>query len=143
VEYPLIFTQDDEEATVIGFDSSALPSAIEPIVQSAISSVSGNFATTEQLEKKYDTSSFASISGNFLTAVPDEYATEQYVKESVSGKYDTSAFQSISGNFLTAVPVGTMNTASFGFNPSGQISSYGNSAFAGQSIDYTLIIEDL
>ena len=145
VESPLIFTQDDEEATIIGFDSSALPSAVGPIVQSAISSISGDFATKEDVEKKYDTSSFASISGNFLTAVPEGYATEQYVNDSISGKYDTSAFQSVSGNFLTAVPAGTMNTASFGFNSSGQIVSYGNSAFAGQGagVDYILIIEDL
>ena len=143
VESPLTFVQDDEEATIIGFDSSALPAVVDPIVQSTISA--GDFATHEDVEKKLDISSFSSVSGNFLTAVPDGYATEQYVNDSISGKYDTSAFQMVSGNFLTAVPAGTMNTASFGFNSLGQIVSYGNSAFAGQGqgVDYTLIIEDL
>ena len=50
VEYPLTFTQDDEEATIIGFDETVLPGIIEPlaedIVMSAVSSVSGNFATS-------------------------------------------------------------------------------------------------
>lgn len=37
VEAPLTFMQDDEEATIIGFDDSTLPPIIEPMVKSAIS----------------------------------------------------------------------------------------------------------
>lgn len=46
VEAPLTFVQDDEEATIIGFDESTLPDIVEPIVNSAISSISGGFVTS-------------------------------------------------------------------------------------------------
>lgn len=46
VEAPLTFVQDDEEATIIGFDESTLPPIIEPIVESAMSGISGSYITS-------------------------------------------------------------------------------------------------
>lgn len=46
VEAPLTFVQDDEEATIIGFDETVLPDIVEPIVNSAISAISGGFVTS-------------------------------------------------------------------------------------------------
>ena len=66
--------------------------------------ISADFATPADLEKKLDTSAFSSVSGNFLTAVPENYATKEYLSEQISGKYDTSSFAEVSGDFLTAVP---------------------------------------
>ena len=66
--------------------------------------ISADFATPADLEKKLDTSAFSSVSGNFLTAVPENYATKEYLSGQISGKYDTSSFANVSGDFLTAVP---------------------------------------
>ena len=66
--------------------------------------ISADFATSADLEKKLDTSAFSSVSGNFLTAVPENYATKEYLSGQISGKYDTSSFANVSGDFLTAVP---------------------------------------
>lgn len=66
--------------------------------------ISADFATSSDLEKKLDTSAFSSVSGNFLTAVPENYSTKEYLSEQISGKYDTSSFAAVSGDFLTAVP---------------------------------------
>ena len=66
--------------------------------------ISADFATSADLESKLDTSAFSSVSGDFLTAVPDDFATKEYLSSQISGKYDTSSFAEVSGNFLTAVP---------------------------------------
>ena len=66
--------------------------------------ISADFATPTDLESKLDTSAFSSVSGNFLTAVPENYSTKEYLSEQISGKYDTSSFAAVSGDFLTAVP---------------------------------------
>lgn len=46
VEAPLFFAQDDEEATIIGMDPDAVAPLVEPFVYSAVSAISGNFATS-------------------------------------------------------------------------------------------------
>lgn len=46
VQDPLFFAQDDEEATIIGMDPNAVAPLVEPFVYSAVSSISGNFATS-------------------------------------------------------------------------------------------------
>jgi hypothetical protein len=46
VEAPLTFVQDDEEATIIGFDESTLPTIIEPMVESAMAEISGSYVTS-------------------------------------------------------------------------------------------------
>lgn len=67
------------------------------------------------LEQKLDTAVYSAASGNFLTAVPDEYAKTSAVEDMVSAasadlntaignKLDTSSFADVSGSFLTEVP---------------------------------------
>ena len=40
------------------------------------------------------------ISETYLTGIPDEYATKDYVDSGLSDKYDTSSFSAISADFL-------------------------------------------
>ena len=48
----------------------------------AFSDVSGSFLTAHQdISNKLDTTAFSDVSGSFLTAVPEGYATEQWVGE--------------------------------------------------------------
>ena len=110
--------------------------------------ISADFATSADLESKLDTSAFSSVSGDFLTAVPDDFATKEYLSSQISGKYDTSSFAEVSGNFLTAVPEsaisgfatheevesavsGKQNTLEFGYDGNSAISGINGSAFAG------------
>lgn len=64
--------------------------------------VHSNSATWNDVSAKLDTTAFSTVSGNFLTAIPDEYATKDYVQSSVSSKLDSTAFSTVSGSFLTA-----------------------------------------
>ena len=73
--------------------------------------LSGDYAYNSAVSSKLDESAYATASGNFLTAVPDEYATEAYVDSAVSGKLDTSAYDS--AQFLQTSQSGM-------FQPSGQ-----------------------
>ena len=110
--------------------------------------ISADFATSADLESKLDTSAFSSVSGDFLTAVPDDFATKEYLSSQISGKYDTSSFAEVSGNFLTAVPEsaisgfatheevesavsGKQNTLEFGYDGKSAISGINGSALAG------------
>jgi len=67
------------------------------------------------LAQKLDTAVYSAASGNFLTAIPDEYAKTSAVEDMVSAasadlntaignKLDTSSFADVSGSFLTEVP---------------------------------------
>lgn len=110
--------------------------------------ISADFATSSDLEKKLDTSAFSSVSGNFLTAVPENYSTKEYLSEQISGKYDTSSFAAVSGDFLTAVPESAISgfathdevesavsckqdTLEFGYDENSAISGINGSALAG------------
>lgn len=119
VEAPLTFVQDDEEATIIGFDDSTLPDIVEPIVTSAISAISGGFVTSA------------------------------YVQEAISGKQDTlSAGQyiDITNNVIgvTGVqPAGSYATTQDFTNLSGYINTHeaawtsGKEYSAGANINIT------
>lgn len=119
VEAPLTFVQDDEEATIIGFDDTTLPAIVEPIVLSAISGISG------------------------------AYVTSSYVQEAISGKQDTlSAGQyiDITNNVIgvTGVqPAGSYATTQDFANLSGYINTHeeawtsANEYSAGNGIDIT------
>ena len=119
VEAPLAFVQDDEEATIIGFDESTLPDIVEPIVTSAISAISGGFVTSA------------------------------YVQSAISGKQDTlSAGQyiDITNNVIgvTGVqPAGSYATTQDFTNLSGYINTHeeawtsANEYSAGNGIDIT------
>lgn len=58
------------------------------VEKSAISAQSANW---NEVSAKLDTTAFSNVSGTFLTAVPDGYATTSYVDSSVSGKLDSTA----------------------------------------------------
>ena len=119
VEAPLTFVQDDEEATIIGFDESTLPDIVEPIVNSAISAISGGFVTSA------------------------------YVQSAISGKQDTlSAGQyiDITNNVIgvTGVqPAGSYASTQDVANLSGYINTHeaawtsANEYSAGNGIDIT------
>ena len=119
VEAPLTFVQDDEEATIIGFDESTLPDIVEPIVTSAISAISGGFVTSA------------------------------YVQSAISGKQDTlSAGQyiDITNNVIgvTGVqPAGSYASTQDVANLSGYINTHeaawtsANEYSAGNGIDIT------
>lgn len=87
---------------------------------------SATFLTEHQdISNKLDVSSFSTVSGSFLTSIPENYVTdteletvssditalipstaglasETYVDDSISGKLDSSAFSTVSSTFLTA-----------------------------------------
>lgn len=69
----------------------------------AQSALSAEVATKDSLGRN--------ISETYLTGIPADYATIDYVDSSVSGKYDTSSFSAISGEFLTALPSDLVYTA--------------------------------
>ena len=112
-----------------------------------------------KVDEKLDTTAFSTVSGDFLTAIPDEYATKDFVSNSISSKLDISSFSSISGDFVTNdyiqnnyysktdtsskeeltnafnnvnVPSSVLDLSGFEYNAQNLISGYGGSAFAGQ-----------
>lgn len=96
----------NEDGEISAYDGSAFAGqggAGDPEVNELVHS---NSAEWNDVSAKLDTTAFSTVSGNFLTAIPDNYATKDYVQSSVSSKLDTTAFSTVSGNFLTAVPEG-------------------------------------
>lgn len=112
-----------------------------------------------KVDEKLDTTAFSTVSGDFLTSIPDEYATKDFVSNSITGKLDISSFSSISGDFVTNdyiqnnyytktdtsskeeladafnnvnVPSSVLDLSGFEYNEQNLISGYGGSAFAGQ-----------
>lgn len=79
-------------------------------MESAFYPMTGNpsgFLTAHQdISNKLDTTAFSTVSGDFLTAVPSEYVTENTLQSGLSSKLDSTAFSTVSGDFLTAIPAG-------------------------------------
>jgi hypothetical protein len=75
------------------------------------------------IDEKLDTTAFSTVSGDFLTAIPDEYATKDFVSNSITGKLDISSFSSVSGDFLTNEDLNGYATESFVENVSGEITA--------------------
>ena len=118
-----------------------------------------------KVDEKLDTTAFSTVSGDFLTSIPDEYATKDFVSNSITGKLDISSFSSVSGDFITNdyiqnnyysktdtsskeeltnafnnvnVPSSVLDLSGFEYNEQNLISGYGGSAFAGQGgAEYT------
>lgn len=91
----------NENGEISAYDGSAFAGqgAGDPEVNELVHS---NSATWNDVSAKLDTTAFSTVSGNFLTAIPDDYATKDYVQSSVSSKLDSTAFSTVSGSFLTA-----------------------------------------
>ena len=88
---PLEFVEDSESATVIGFDESVLPDLVEPIVESAISSISGEFV--------YSAGENIDITDHVISG--KDWSGE--IEASTSGKLDTSSFNSYTADVASAL----------------------------------------
>lgn len=112
VETPLKFVQDDEEATIIGLDENAIPSAVAPIVgpivESAISSISGQFVysagdyidiTNNVISVTGDVGKTYSAGANIAITEDNVISGRDWTGE-IAQKLDSSAFSAVSGDFL-------------------------------------------
>lgn len=120
----------NEDGEISAYDGSAFAGqggAGDPEVNELVHS---NSATWNDVSAKLDTTAFSTVSGNFLTAIPDNYATKDYVQSSVSSKLDSTAFSTVSGSFLTAHQSldGLMSASLLGMSGS-TITSYNNMPF--------------
>lgn len=100
VQAPLYFVENSNTATIIGVRSGGGQGGDGDPEVNAL--VHANSATWNDVSAKLNTTAFSTVSGNFLTAIPDEYSTKDYVQSSVSSKLDSTAFSTVSGSFLTA-----------------------------------------
>jgi hypothetical protein len=87
-------------------DKNALSAAIDYVSanagdQEVDSLVHSNSGEWNNVSAKLDSTAFSTVSGDFLTAIPDEYATKDFVSNSITGKLDISSFSSVSSDFLT------------------------------------------
>lgn len=163
VETPLKFVQDDEKATIIGFDDTTLPSIVEPIVESAVSAISGSFAysagdyiditnnvisVTGDVGKTYSAGDNIAITEDNVISGKDwsgEIASA--VSSAVAPKLDTSAFSAVSGDFLqsgdlnnyyTREETNTYVISSIGSATSGKLDASAYHEYsAGSNIDIT------
>ena len=94
---------------------------------------SGFLTAHQDISDKLDTTAFSTVSGDFITAIPDNYATKDYVSSSVSSKLDSTAFSTVSSTFLTAhQSLDGLMSASLLEQSGGLITGYNGTAFAGQ-----------
>lgn len=92
------------------------------------------FLTAHQdISNKLDVSAFSTVSGDFLTAIPPEYVTENTLQSGLSSKLDSTAFSTVSGNFLTAhQSLDGLMSADLLEIADNKITGYNGTAFAGQ-----------
>lgn len=163
VETPLKFVQDDEVATIIGLDENAIPSVVEPIVNSAVysamSSISGNFVysagdhidiTNNVISVTGDVGKTYSAGDNIAITEDNVISGKDWTSEiasAVEPKLDSSAFSSISGDFLqsgdlnnyyTKEETNTYVTSAIDSSTSGKLDASAYHEYsAGQNIDIT------
>ena len=65
------------------------------------------------IDEKLNSTAFSTVSGDFLTAIPDSYATKDFVSNSISSKLDSSSFSTVSSTFLTNEDLNGYATESF------------------------------
>ena len=119
------------DGKITGYDGTAFAGGLVDPSEFIPWSASGNFATSGDLNDKLDTTAFSTVSGDFITAIPDSYASKDFVLSSVSSKLDSTAFSTVSGDFITALPEGLLNESGFEYDGD-KISAYNGSAFVGQ-----------
>ena len=126
-ESKLEYNEDGEISAYNGSAFAGQGGAGDPEVNELVHS---NSATWNDVSAKLDTTAFSTVSGNFLTAIPDNYATKDFVQSSVSSKLDSTAFSTVSGSFLTAHQSldGLMSASLLGLSGS-TITSYNNMPF--------------
>lgn len=97
------------------------------------SNPSGYLTAHQDISNKLDVSAFSTVSGDFITAIPSEYVTENTLQSGLSSKLDSTAFSTVSGNFLTAhQSLDGLMSASLLEQSGGLITGYNGTAFAGQ-----------
>lgn len=87
-------------------NQSYMKEYMESAFYPSTSNPSGYLTEHQDISNKLDTTAFSTVSGDFLTAVPSEYITENTLQSGLSSKLDSTAFSTVSGDFLTAVPEG-------------------------------------
>lgn len=92
-------------------NQSYMKEYMESAFYPATSNPSGYLTAHQDISNKLDTTAFSTVSGDFLTAVPSEYVTENTLQSGLSSKLDSTAFSTVSSNFLTAVPEGYATTS--------------------------------
>lgn len=117
-----------------------------------------DYATTGDLANKLDTTAFSNVSGDFITALPEDlvytgdlndYAKKDFVLSSIdsstSGLLPTSSFSSVSGSFLTALPSDLVYTADItGLATTGDLANkLDTTAFSTVSGDFLTAHQDL
>lgn len=75
--------------------------------------VRSNSGEWNNVSSKLDESVFQETSGLFLTAIPQEYITENDIPNYISAKLDTDVFAGLSGYFLVASSLNGYATESF------------------------------
>ena len=125
------------DGKITGYDGTAFAGGSVDPSEFIPWSASGNFATSGDLNGKLDTTAFSTVSGDFITAIPDTYASKDFVLSSVSSKLDSTAFSTVSGDFITALPEGLLNESGFEYDGD-KISAYKGSAFGTELSGYEL-----
>lgn len=97
------------------------------------SNPSGYLTAHQDISNKLDTTAFSTVSSDFLTAIPDSYATKDFVQSGLSSKLDSTAFSTVSGSFLTAhQSLDGLMSADLLEISDNKITGYNGTAFAGQ-----------
>ena len=114
-------------------NQSYMKEYMESAFYPSTSNPSGYLTAHQDISNKLDTTAFSTVSGDFLTAVPSEYVTENTLQSGLSSKLDSTAFSTVSSTFLTAhQSLDGLMSASLLEQSGGLITGYNGTAFAGQ-----------
>ena len=103
---PLTFVEDSESATVIGFDETTLPEIVQPIVESAISSMSGEFSysagenidiTDHVISGKDWTPEIESATSGKQDTINWEYTPSGLISGADGSAFEGKTYSSVSG----------------------------------------------
>lgn len=114
-------------------NQSYMKEYMESAFYPSTSNPSGYLTAHQDISNKLDVSAFSTVSGDFLTAIPSEYVTENTLQSGLSSKLDSTAFSTVSGNFLTAhQSLDGLMSADLLEISDNKITGYNGTAFAGQ-----------
>lgn len=114
-------------------NQSYMKEYMESAFYPSTSNPSGYLTAHQDISNKLDATAFSTVSGDFLTAIPSEYVTENTLQSGLSSKLDSTAFSTVSSTFLTAhQSLDGLMSASLLEQSGGLITGYNGTAFAGQ-----------
>ena len=122
-------------------NQSYMKEYMESAFYPSTSNPSGYLTAHQDISNKLDTTAFSTVSGDFITAIPAEYVTENTLQSGLSSKLDSTAFSTVSGNFLTAhQSLDGLMSADLLEISDNKITGYNGTAFAGTTVtgDYEL-----